>query len=116
MSRAYGSLQNILLDRTSGLLPVVGMGATEISYTDRYPYEIIEVKDDRHITVRALDYKRIDDFGFSESQEYEYSSNEDNATKDLFFTKQGKWRERIGRGLGSAFFIGRAEKYYDFTF
>lgn len=113
----YGSVQNRVMENVKTIKPEVGMGATECLWSDRNPFEIIEVQDDRHIVVRALDWKRIDDNGMSESQEYEYTSNANNATKQLFLTKQGKWREREGRRLvGNGWYIGSAERYYDFTF
>ena len=97
--------------------PEVGMGVTEYYYTDREPWEIVAVRDERHITVRKLDYKRIDNNGMSDCQEYEYYSNPNNVTVELFFTKQGVWRERIGRSLGcNKFGVGTASKYYDYSF
>ena len=115
MSKWYGSLQNRIIERSAMPKPEVGMGVTEICYSDRNPYEIVEVIDDRHIMVRRLDYKRIDSGGFSEDQEYEYFSNEEYPLQKLFLTKQGQWRMRIGRnGLGSwRYSIGHAEKYWD---
>jgi hypothetical protein len=111
-----GSLQNRIAERIN-IKPEIGMGVTEYWWSDREPYEIIAIKDDRHITVRRLDYKRIDNNGISEMQEYEYYSNDKNDTHELFLTKQGVWRERIGRSLGpNKFGIGRAERYYDPTF
>ena len=118
MSRVwYGSLQNRIEERAKMQGPKIGMGVTEMCYSDRHPYEIIEIKDARHITVRALDSKRIDNNGFSESQEYEYTSNPNNQCVSLFKTKKGDWREKIGRTLGcEKYVIGYAEEYYDFSF
>ena len=114
----YGSFQNRMMEHSKMPEPQVGMGATECLYSDRKPYEIIEVKDARHITVRALDWKRIDDNGMSDCQDYEYISNPENRTAKLFLTKKGEWRQRYPDGkLGcTRFFIGRAERYYDFSF
>lgn len=112
----YGSLQNRLLEKVNKE-PQVGMGVTEYCWSDRHAYEVIAVKDARHITVRRLDYKRIDNNGMSEDQEYEFKSNEKNHTCELFLTKKGVWRERIGRSLGcDTFGIGRADEYYDYSF
>lgn len=114
-----GSLINMLYSNAEQTTkPEVGMGVTEIMYTDREPYEVIEVKDDRHITVRKYDYQRKDSNGMSEMQEYDYVSNPNNPTVNLFLTKKGKWRERIGkRELGcNVFLLGKAEKYYDYSF
>lgn len=117
MSKWYGSLDNRLMEGMKMPEPQVGMGATEMCFSDRHPYEVIEVKDARHITVRALDWKRVDNNGMSDSQDYEYSSNPENRTADLFLTKQGEWRQRYGRHLGvNRFVLGFAERYYDFSF
>lgn len=117
MSRWYGSLNNRVAEMCKQPKPEVGMGVTEMCWSDRHPYEIVNVIDDRHIEIRKLDTKRIDSNGMSECQDYEYSSNEDNPTVKLFLTKQNKWRERIGRRLGcNTFVIGYAEKYYDYSF
>lgn len=117
MSKWYGGFFNRLAENGKSAKPEVGMGATEMLWSDREPYEVIKVKDDRHITVRRLDARRTDNNGLSEIQEYEYTSNPDNSEVNLFLTKQGKWKEKIGRSLGcNTFVIGYAEKYRDPTF
>lgn len=76
----YGSMQNRLEENRMFVDEIkVGTGVTEYSYSDRHPYEVIAVKDQKHVTIRRLDYKRIDNNGMSEVQEYEYISNENNA-------------------------------------
>lgn len=115
----YGSLTNRVMENSRGAQPEVGMGVTQCLWSDRHPWEIIAVKDDRHITVRKLDAKRIDNNGFSECQEYEYTSNENNPVYTLYKTKKGKWVIRVGKnGVDSSYgwCIGVAEEYYDFTF
>jgi hypothetical protein len=111
----YGSLQNRLEESARMPEPKVGMGATEYNYSDREPYEIVEVLDARHIVVRPMNAKRIDHNGLSECQEYEYTSNPEAYTINLFLTKQGRWRERYPSGhLGcDTFGIGHMEKYCD---
>lgn len=118
MSRWYGSIQNRIEECAKFQKPEVGMGVTETWWSDRSPWEIIEVIDDRHIVVRELSWKRTDSNGFSEWQEYEYTSNPNGRVARLFLTKQGRWRERIGRnGLGdNGWIIGRAERYRDPSF
>lgn len=116
--RFYGNLNNRFLENCKGATPEVGMGVTECMWSDRNPYEIIAVKDDRHITIRRLDYKRTDKGGFSECQEYEYYSNERYTPIELFKNNKGRWVRRVGvRGVdnSSGWYIGRAERYYDFT-
>ena len=116
----YGSLQNRLEENArSTVKPVVGMGVTETMWSDRAPYEIIAVKDDRHITVRAMNYKRVDNNGFSECQEYEYTSNPNGYVCNLYRNNKGRWVRRVGRNgvdNSSGWVVGRMERYYDFTF
>lgn len=115
----YGSLTNRLAERTRGLKPEIGMGVTQLLWSDRNPYEIIAVKDDRHITIRELDWNRLDNRGMSECQDYEYISNPNNRTYNLYKNNKGKWVIRVGRnGVDNSYgwYIGRAERYYDFSF
>lgn len=117
MSVWYGSLQNRIAERAEMPEPQVGMGVTEMCWSDRHAYEVVAIKDERHITVRALDHKRVDGNGMSEMQEYEYMSNPENSEINLFKTKKGEWREKNGRELGcNRFRIGYAEEYYDYSF
>ena len=120
MSNWYGSINNRVMERSGAdTIPVVGMGVTQCLWSDRHPWEIIEVKDNRHITIRQLGYKRIDNNGMSECQEYEYFPNEQGQVYRLFKNKHGRWVIRIGKnGVDNSYgwYIGRAEEYYDFTF
>lgn len=116
----YGSLQNRFEERIkSTITPQVGMGVTELLWSDREPYEIIEVKDDRHIVIRRMNYKRTDKNGFSECQEYEYTSNPNGYTCTLYRNNKGRWVRRVGRNgvdNSSGWVVGRMEKYEDPTF
>ena len=141
----YGSLNNRIAERAQQPTPVVGMGVTECSYSDRHPWEIIEVKDEKHITIRQMGAERIDKNGMSDVQEYRYFSKPDGATKHLVL-RNGRWRDRIVKNvykedpegniynpetnrrytivgtrvsneLGcTGWSLGRAEEYYDFSF
>lgn len=46
----------------------VGMGMTEYHYSDRTPYEVIAVKDQKHVTVRRLDHKKADGAAWCENE------------------------------------------------
>lgn len=58
-----GSLTNYLLSGTNGQpKPVVGMGATILSWTDRHPATIVEVsKDYKVIAIQRDNFARIDE-------------------------------------------------------
>lgn len=131
MSKFYGSINNRLQENCKGESPVVGMGVTELQYTDRSPYEVIEVVNEKKIRVRSMSYERIDENGMSECQEYKYSSNPDGEVKTLVL-RNGRWRDLLKeeRYLGdkkwetietkklgcNGWYVGRAERYYDFSF
>ena len=119
MAGWYGSLNNRVMERAKGCEPCVGMGVTHCGWSDREPYEITKVVDDRHLEIRRLDYKRIDNNGMSEVQEYEYFSNETYPIERLFKNKKGRWVRRVGKnGVDNygGWYIGKAEHYYDFSF
>lgn len=141
MTRFFGSLDNRFAEdiNHNGCKVEIGMGVTELCYSDRHAYEVVAIKDDRHITIRRLKAKRIDHNGLSECQDYEYTSNPDGATRNLFLTKKGQWRDRYrehaligfdekgypiwseeptsGWKLGcTCYYVGEAEEYRDPTF
>lgn len=97
----------------------VGDGVTERYWTDREPYEVIEVKSESTIVVRELRARRTDDLGVSDTQDYEYYRNYSAPVKTLRKVKRGKYYVWIewghGRG-GNTFHIGTARKYYDYCF
>lgn len=65
----------------------VGTGVTEFGYSDRHAYEVVAVKDQKHITIRQLDHKLI---GEAYSNEWELIPNEENPSVEL--VKRGaKW-------------------------
>lgn len=82
MSKRWcGSLQNRLEeDRMFCKEIEIGTGVTEYSWSDREPYEVIEVRDQKHVTVRRLDHKPI---GEPMSNDWELVSNENNPTREL---------------------------------
>jgi hypothetical protein len=125
-----GSLMNHLYSRqTIGQPdPVVGMGATILSWTDRHPATIIAVektKTDRWlIVVQEDNYERTDNNGpYTENQDYTYTPNP-KAAKQMYRYDEGRgWRtvtrNEKGRLIltgGSGLRIGEREKYRDPSF
>ena len=121
-----GSLVNHLDSRAviGAPEPVIGMGATLLGWTDRYPGTVIGW-DGKILTVQKDNAVRTDSNGMSESQEYEYTPNPQGSVSRFKLDKNGMWREVTtstkGRtvfceGGGSGLMIGHREKYYDFSF
>ena len=87
---AGGSLINNIMANNS-TIPVVGKGATILSYSDRHAYEVISVnKKGDKCFIQEYDAKRIDKNGMSESQEYEYKKLINDPIEVVF--RYGKWR------------------------
>ncbi len=78
-----GSYQNRLQENRQFVEEIkVGDGVTEFFYTDRHAYEVIEVKDQKHITIREYDHIMKDEDGWA-SNNWELVSNENNPTMEL---------------------------------
>lgn len=88
MAKWYGSVQNRIEENKMFTDEIkVGTGVTEYSWSDREAYEVIEVRDQKHVTIRRYDHKHI---GKSwADNEWELISNPDNPTIDL--VKRGKY-------------------------
>src|SRR5690606_11035234 len=112
-----GSLDNRLMDGAKQKTPEVGMGATEILYTDRHPYTIIEVNEKKtRIVVQQDNAKRIDNNGMSETQCYEYSPNPEARKRVLTLRKTGQWIEKGESLKGNKYLIDYREEYRDYSF
>lgn len=84
----YGSLNNRLEENKMFCEEIkVGTGMTEYSYSDRHAYEVVEVKDQKHVKVREYDHKHIGN-GCMDNH-WELISNENNSVKTL--TKRGNY-------------------------
>jgi hypothetical protein len=102
--------------------PVVGMGVTLLSWTDRYAGTIMAIQGNV-LVVTKDDVKRVDNNGFSESQEYEFTPNPNGTPQYFKKDRKGLWvqcrysdngRMVIARGLGLR--IGERSAYHDFSF
>ena len=72
MSKWYGSLNNRIDEgKTYGEIKI-GTGVTEMCYSDRHPYEVVEVIDEKHLLIRECDWKIISGSEQDGSAEYEY--------------------------------------------
>ena len=116
MLNGTNSLINGIMGSSANPLPTVGMGATRLGYTDRHPCTIVAVTA-KSVTVQDDFYKRIDDNGMSESQEYEYTPNPEGY-KAVYTLRQNGAYVRQGSSVkdGERLAIGFREKYYDFSF
>lgn len=126
MAQQYGSLVNQL--NAQGVIgqpvPVVGMGVTFLSWSDRAPGTIVNIFNigkTQYLECQADDYVRVDNNGLSENQKYEYAPNPNGYINVFRVGRNGLWEAcyknqngRYVKGNGGLR-IGQRERYYDFT-
>lgn len=115
MLNGFGSLVNAV-SVSGDTVPVVGMAATILGWSDRHPATVVWVSaSGKTCRVRECDARRVDRRGASEAQEYEYSENPAAPEREFRLGKRG-WRESGTGGKGNGLRLGRREKYHDFSF
>jgi len=110
-----GSLVNHLMSGSKGQEPTVGMGVTELMWSDRHAYTIIEVIDSKTLKVQQDTATRTDSNGMSDSQDYRFEPNPQGHTVIITLRKSGRWM-RKGEQKGSGWTIGSRSEYHDFSF
>jgi hypothetical protein len=93
--------------------PEVGMGATYSVGSDRYPFTVVEIINDKTIVVQGDNYRRTDDNGLSESQEYEFTPNKDGPKRVLTFRSNGRWVEKKDKQNAPGYRLGHRSAYQD---
>lgn len=110
----YGSMQNAIYNQSKSKQPEIGMGVTELLYSDRHPYTIIKIISDNKIIITADIVVRTDNNGCNEQQTYTYTKDKNATEITLFLNKYGHWK-RQGASKGATYLVGIREEYYDFT-
>lgn len=116
----YGNVINRLYEDKNFTNQIeVGTGMTEYLWSDRLAWEVIAVKDQRHVTVRELDAKCV---GGAYSNDWELSSNPNSRTKEMAMRKN-RWYEIFRDKDGKIYHwermrvsFGHADYYYDYSF
>ena len=92
MTKLYGSLNNRFDENKyyNGTYNNIKVGdyATEYLWSDRHAYEVVEVKDQKHVKIRRLDAKNKAMY----DNDWTYTSNPNNPVIELELTKYG-WKE-----------------------
>ncbi|MDD3029864.1 MAG: hypothetical protein PHS57_06265 [Alphaproteobacteria bacterium] len=120
MGQMVGGLMNRLGERAIGPEPEVGMGCTEFMYSDRHAYTVVEILSKpgtpvKRVVVTRDIATRIDNYGMSDAQDYEYTTDPNGIRRILRLNKWGQWKEE-GSPDGSSYGMGRRDEYYDYTF
>ena len=117
-----GSLQNHLMSTSNNpVKPEVGMGVTEVCWTDRHPYTIIKVESEREIVVQADKAIRQDKNGMSECQDYRFETDTRGNVSVLVLKKSkkspsGKWVRKGDSINGTRYLLGERREYHDYSF
>lgn len=107
----HGSLINRLSEGKTAVKPEVGMGATELCYSDRHAYTIVEVSPSgKTIKVQPDKATRTDNNGMSDAQTYSFEPDTNAPIITVRLTKKG-WQSK-----GRPFAIGYRSEHYDYTF
>lgn len=105
----FGSLTNQLLNNSAPPIPQVGMGCTELCWSDRNPCTIVSVsKSGKSFEFTYDDYKRTDKNGLSEVQTWEYTTRPDAPRHKARLCKDGRYKCH-----GLTIRVGIREKYDD---
>lgn len=109
---AFGSVVNMVsAGDGKDERPTVGMGATELMWSDRHAYTVIWVSESgKTVRVQSDHAKRVDSNGMSESQRYLFTPNPNGEIVTLRRGKRG-WVSK-----GRRFALGYRDEYYDYSF
>lgn len=92
--RLEGSFTNYMMGNNSST-PEVGKGATLLSYSDRYPAEVLEVSaDGKRCVIREMNHKAKENAGCMGHQDWDITPNPDGYTQTLVY-RNGAWRKII---------------------
>jgi hypothetical protein len=96
------------------LRPEIGMGITWSVGSDRYPGTIIDISaSGKKITFQEDIAIRTDANGMSECQSYVFQTDPQGEIRTASFRKDNSWRIT---GTKTSVFLGKRDKYYDFSF
>ena len=120
----YGNLINRVQEgkNFNGEQIYVGMSVTEYMWSDREPWEVTKVFDQKHICIRRMDYKVVKGSMMDGSAEYEYKSNPNNQEVEIKKYKNGWYnlKDENGKKLKGyrkySLSFGILDKYYDPSF
>lgn len=94
---------------------MVGLGITEYIGSDCFAHEVVEVRDQKHITARKLDHEKRPG---SPSYSNDWNLISDDSIKPRELVKYGDiWFWKFGkRRIKANISFGRAEYYFDYEF
>ena len=127
-SKWYGNIVNRIMENSQEPEIVVGMGVTECFWSDRHPYEVTEVKDQKHITIRPLGHRRTGTHSLDSMYDNDWELYSDENAIPVEIVKRGKYwyspahytdihdGKEHTQYIRLNLYFGRADYYYDYSF
>lgn len=108
------NLINMMYTNTKSLKPEIGMGATELCWSDRHAYTVIEISNSgKKLKLQRDKAIRTDNNGMCDSQSYRYEQDPKGYTVEVSLRKDGRWKEVRGT---TVYLVGDRDEYYDYSF
>lgn len=118
MSKMFGNVVNRIMENDKGSEEIkVGTKATEYLYSDRYVWEVIEVKSQKNVVLRQMSAKAKAPY----SNEWDLFSDENGRVIEVVF-RYNNWYEKYVDYSDKVCYekiklvFGRADYYYDYSF
>lgn len=108
----FGCLYNRLMDGVETEEPFVGMGATELCWSDRHAYTVVKIKSKCRLIVQRDKVEPAEGYDYFGNQVYNMESNPNGYTIELIKTKKG-WKTLGGCNY---FMLGKRMEYIDPSF
>jgi hypothetical protein len=106
-----GSVVNYVQSGSQQPIPVVGMAATMLGWTDRVAGTVVKVTKCQ-VHVQRDKSVRMDNNGMSENQEYSYERDPDGDITVYRMTKRG-WKSNSSK---TGLLLGIRDEHYDYSF
>ena len=116
LTKPTGNIISNIMANSQSPVPVVGMGCTELWFSDRKACTIVEVVSPKRIVVQRDIATRIDSNGMCDQQEYSYQPNPEATKIIVTRRKNGRW-VRMGdcSECGRAYALNVRREFYDYS-
>jgi hypothetical protein len=119
----YGSFHNLLAGNSKSLTEIeIGMGATQIGWSDRYAYTVVGIETYKTgkkagqvkavIATRDIAKRKDSNGYYSESQDYDFTTNPNAKQERYTLRKDGRYM-REGATNSGVLLVGARMEYYD---
>lgn len=98
------------------MIPVIGMGLTEICWSDRHPWTVIEVMSKTKIRIQKDAVKAKEGVKKMYHQEWDITADPNGRTEVVTLRRNGKWHTLRMPMTYTGFVLGKHFNHYDWSF